>query len=288
MLGRSLEQWREGAGVTRADVAAELGCTADRVRHLESGRNLPSRPDLIVMCSLYGIAEQDREALLETRAGARKAGWWQTYRLPKWLAGYVTLEADATRARNWEGELIPGLLQTEAYARRVVSVGDPTMSESELEKRVGARRRRQDRLTAEEDPLEFVALMSEAAILRCAAERDLAEEQLTHLLDIGKRANVSIRVVPMDAGIHQGTAGGFVLLDFPPETWPETGYQEYNVGGHLVDDQIGVRSLATLFEGLQARALSEQDSADLISQCGGELKASDHGSDGRPLAQIES
>ncbi|MBK0866537.1 MULTISPECIES: helix-turn-helix transcriptional regulator [unclassified Saccharopolyspora] len=265
MLGKSLERWRESAGVTRADIAAELGCTPDRVRHLESGRNTPSRPDLIVMCSVYGVPEDEREVLLTTRSEAQKPGWWQTHRLPKWLANYVTLESEATRVRNWEAELIPGLLQTEAYARRV-AMGDPSASDAEVDKRVAARMRRQDRLTAKDDPLNLVAVVSESAIQRCAAERDLADDQLAHLINAANLPHVSIRVMPMDSGIHQAMAGGFVLLNFPADTWPETGHQEYNVGGHLVDDHEAVQSLATLFDGLQERALSEHDTAHLLAQ----------------------
>lgn len=265
MLGKSLEQWRESAGVTRANIAAELGCTPDRVRHLESGRNTPSRPDLIVMCSVYGVPDDEREALLETRSEAQQSGWWQTYRLPRWLGNYVLLESEATRVRNWEAELIPGLLQTEAYARRV-AVGDPAASDAEVAKRVAARLRRQGRLTESKDPLDLAAVMSESAVQRCAAERDLADEQLTHLLSVGERPNVSIRILPSSSGLHRAMAGGFVLLNFPQETWPETGHQEYNVGGHLVDDREAVQSLATLFDGLREQALSEEASARLISQ----------------------
>ncbi|MGI8306489.1 helix-turn-helix domain-containing protein [Saccharopolyspora hattusasensis] len=266
MLGRSLEQWRENAGMSREAVAAELGCTPGRVRHLESGRNVPTRPDLIVMCSLYGVPEDERAALLETRSEAQKSGWWQTYRLPKWLASYVTLETDATRVRNWEGELIPGLLQTEQYARRVATLGDLNATPAEVSKRVEARMRRQERLTADGQPLELVALMSEAAVQRCAADPAVAHDQLSHLIKIGQSPNVSIRVIPINVGIHQAMGGGFALLDFPPDTWPETGHQEYNVGGHLVDDPDALAALGRLFDALQERALTQADSARLISQ----------------------
>lgn len=266
MLGKSLEGWREHSGISRADVATELGCTPDRVRHLESGRNVPSRPDLIVMCSVYGVPEDERAVLLDTRSAAQKPGWWQTYRLPKWLASYVTLETDATRVRNWEGELIPGLLQTEQYARQVAKIGDLTATDAEIGKRVEARLRRQQRLTDEHYPLEFVAILSETAVQRCAADTRIAGDQLSHLVHMAELPNVSIQVVPVSAGIHSAMAGGFALLDFPPDTWPETGYQEYNVGGHLVDDPDAVKRFGKLFDGLQERALTDRDSARLISQ----------------------
>ncbi|QUH03841.1 helix-turn-helix domain-containing protein [Saccharopolyspora erythraea] len=265
MLGRSLAEWREHAGVTRSEVAAELGCTADRVRHLESGRNVPTRPDLIVMCALYGVPDADREVLLATRAEAQKPGWWQTYRLPSWLASYVTLETEAARVRNWEGELIPGLLQTEGYARRVAELGHLVVSSAEADKRIAARLHRQQRLTADQ-PLALDAVISEAAIERCAAEPGIAADQLAHLLKMLERPNVTIRVLPIAAGLHQAMAGSFALLDFDPGTWPETGYQEYAVGGHLVDDAEAVSTLGSLFAELQERALTESDSARLILQ----------------------
>ncbi|MDA3649891.1 helix-turn-helix domain-containing protein [Saccharopolyspora indica] len=266
MLGKRLEELREQAGVSREDVAAELDCTPGRVRHLESGRNLPTRPDVLVMCNMYDVPTDVRDALLETRSEAQQAGWWQTYRLPKWLASYVMLEADATLVRNWEVELIPGLLQTEQYARRIATIGDLNFTGAEVEKRVSARLRRQDRLTDQNNPLRLEALISEAAIQRCAAEPDIAPEQLNNLLKVGELPNVNIQIVPMNLGMHHAMAGGFALLAFPPDTWPQTGYQEYNVGGHLVDDPEAVNSLGKLFDALQERALTVPDSARLILQ----------------------
>ncbi|TDD54379.1 helix-turn-helix domain-containing protein [Saccharopolyspora elongata] len=267
MLGRSLAQWRELAGLTREEVAAELECTTGRVRHLESGRNVPTRPDLIVLCAMYGIPDADRKLLLATRSDAQKPGWWQTYRLPRWLVSYVTLETDASSVRNFEVELIPGLVQTEDYARRLETLGDPGASQATIDNRVAARMHRQQRLLDDGQPLEVKLLISEAALQRCAADPDVGSGQLAHLIKIGERPNVSIRIVPTGLGLHRAMAGGFALLDFPPDTWPETGYQEYVVGGHLVDDPDAVSTMSKLFSELWDRALSESESANAISKC---------------------
>lgn len=265
MLGRSLREWREHAGASVEAVAAELGCTSGRVRHLENGRNVPSRPDLLVMANVFGVPEAERDALLETRNAAKSPGWWQTYRLPRWLASYVMLENEATKVRNWEGELIPGLLQTRTYGECIVKAYCPDMSEFEVNRRIDARLRRQDRLTDREHPMELDALVSEAAIARCAADDSLRTDQLRHLRDMVRRENINIRIVPTASGVHAGMGGGFALLSFPAEAWPETGYQEYNVGGHLVDDSDAVAELAALFEILRERALTIEDSARLIA-----------------------
>lgn len=266
MLGRSLRQWREHAGVARENAAAELGCTEGRIRHLESGRNPPSRADVIVLCALYGVPGEDKAALLDTLADAQRSGWWQTYKLPRWLADYVALETDATTMRSVAVELIPGLLQTERYARAVNVLSRHVVDPNDVDRQVSARMQRQQRLTADHDPLEVVAVISEAALRRCAEDANVAVEQLRHLVAIGERPNVAVHVLPFSLGLHEAMAGSFNLLSFPPDTWPETGYQEYAIGGHLVDDADAVSALATMFDELRKRALPRKDSARLITQ----------------------
>lgn len=261
-LGQRLCEWRESAGLSREEVAGELGCTPGRVRHLENGRNLPSRPDLIVLAQLYGLPDAERDVLLDTRVEAKRPGWWQTYKLPKWLASYVALEDESATVENFEPEVIPGLLQVPRYAEAITgSVQDGPPNREKVDARV----QRQRRLT-DDHPVELSAVIGEAALRQCLADRDLAREQYDHLLTMLDRSNIAIQVLPFALGVHSGMGGSFVLLGFADGQWPRTAYQEYQVGGHLVDEADAVARFDTLYALLRERALTEDDSAGVIKQ----------------------
>jgi Domain of unknown function (DUF5753) len=115
-------------------------------------------------------------------------------------------------------------------------------------------------------PLEFVSVISESALARCAAQESIAEEQLAHLVNIAKRSNVSLQVLPFGAGLHNSMTGAFALLDFPSDTWPPAVYQEHAVGGHLGHDRELVSGLSAVFEDLRGRALTESASLNLIKK----------------------
>ncbi|MGH3511374.1 MAG: helix-turn-helix domain-containing protein [Pseudonocardiaceae bacterium] len=263
-LGAALRQLRVDAGETREQTALILGCSPTKVTYLESGRNVIGKTELIVLIQHYGTGTTGKlEALEELRQEAGKRGWWSTSRLPEWLANYVGLETEASSVRSFELELIPGLLQTEQYAREIhVLRGQPP---DDLERRVTARLRRQERLTSS-DPLQLSALISEAALARCARQPNVAAEQFRQLLDWAKRPNVEIQVLPFDAGLHSGMSGAFTLLSFPEGLLPDAGWQEYALGGHIIDDPSDVASLTTLYDELRSQALGCDESLTLLAE----------------------
>lgn len=260
-LGAELRTLRTAAGDSIEQVAKLLGCSIGKVSHIETGRNSPSKTELMVLMDRYDLPSERRDLLEETRQEARKRGWWSTYRLPSWFRDYVGMETDAIEVRTFEIELLPGLLQTENYARAVNVLGSHITEPGEVERQVALRLERQKRLD-EEDPLSVTAVISEAALARC--DPSLAVEQFQHLEGMGRRSNVTIHVLPFDVGLHTSMTGSFTLLGFPPDTWPATAYQEYAVGGHLVDDQNAVNSLRTVFDGLQKQSLDVDASAEMI------------------------
>jgi transcriptional regulator with XRE-family HTH domain len=266
-LGIELQRLREAAGATRLDAAAAIDCSPARIGHIELGRNPPSKSDLIVLLRhLYGADEETLAALEELRKEASKRGWWSTYSLPEWLAGYVGLEYDATSVRCLELELIPGLLQTEQYMRTIFTLGGPKpLSAKQVDRHVAARLHRQERLTGD-NPLQLTAIISQAALERCSRDETLAAPQLAQLLDRASWANIELRVLPFALGLHVGMAGPFTLLTFPDQLLPDAAYQEYAVGGHVIDEQAVVSQLATLFSELRSKALGPNESLDLITQ----------------------
>ncbi|MGH3848985.1 MAG: helix-turn-helix domain-containing protein, partial [Pseudonocardiaceae bacterium] len=224
-LGRELEGLRVAAGVSRLDAAAAIDCSEARIGHIETGRNAPSKSDLIVLVErLYRADEATLAALEELRGEASKRGWWSTYRLPKWLAGYVGLETDAVSLRSLDIEMVPGLLQTEQYMRRLYALSDPPPA-TEIDRLVRARLQRQGRLTGP-GALALSAVVSQSALERCAREEAVADAQLAQLCERATWPNVELRVLPFDLGLHVGT-GPYTLLAFPDQLLPDTAYQEY-------------------------------------------------------------
>jgi transcriptional regulator with XRE-family HTH domain len=263
-LGAALRQMRTDAGETREQTAVVIGCSPTKVTYLESGRNVIGKTELIVLIQHYGAGAAEKlEALEELRQEAGKRGWWSTARLPEWLANYVGLETEASSVRSFELELIPGLLQTEQYAREIHALrGQPP---DDLERRVKARLRRQERLTAS-DPLRLSALISEAALARCARQPNVAAEQFRQLLGWAQRPNIEIQVLPFDAGLHSGMSGAFTVLSFPDGLLPDAGWQEYALGGHIIDDPSDVASLTTLYDELRDQALGCDESLTLLAE----------------------
>ncbi len=262
-LGAALRQLRTDAGETREQTAFVLGCSPTKVTYLESGRNVIGKTELIVLIQHYGEGAVEKlEALEELRQEANKRGWWSTARLPEWLANYVGLETEASSVLSFELELIPGLLQTEQYAREIHALrGQPP---DDLERRVKARLRRQERLTAS-DPLQLSALISEAALARCARQPNVAAEQFRQLLNWAQRPNIEIQILPFDAGLHSGMSGAFTVLSFPDGLLPDAGWQEYALGGHIIDDPSDVASLTTLYGELRGQALGCDESLSLLA-----------------------
>ncbi len=197
-----------------------------RIGHIENGRNSVRKPELTVLLDLYGAGDEEHEVLEELRKEASKREWWSVYRLPSWLQLYVGLETDATTMRSFESELIPGLL----------------------------RMHRQSRVTDAEAPLLFSTVVSEAAFRRALGDAEVGPAQLAHVIELAQRPNVTLHVLPYAAGLHPSMSGSFTVLTFDAGVSPPLGYQEYAVGGHVVDDPDSVQRLADLWELLRSQS----------------------------------
>ncbi len=261
-LGLALRRAREQANLTMEALADRLDLSRSAIGAFESGRNLPSQPVLETILRECGAPEKF-DALNELRKDAKKPGWWSTYRMPPWLKAYVGYETDALTAKTFSLELIPGMFQTEDYARALHSLR--RMPEGEIDRRVAARLQRQQRLTGPH-PLAFAAVISEGALHRLFAEPDTALAQLRHLASSAQLANASLRVLPFSAGLHLSMSGSFTLLEFAPGVSAPIAYQEYAVYGHLVDDQDIVREMSGVYDQLHTQALDERQSLDKIQE----------------------
>lgn len=274
-LGSDLRDLRTAKGVTREQAAAKLDCSVSRFGHLENGRNLLRKLELDALMDLYEVPPEKRAQLEDLWQTARQSRrWLSTYRLPSPLKLYVEMEADAATMRSYEGELIPGLLQTEEYARRVHLAAGPLYSPDEIEQFIAARRHRQMRLLDDDEPLNLSVVVSEAAFRRALGDGEIGPAQLAHVVEIAQRSNVTLQVLPFAGtneaespgrgprcgGLHPSMSGSFVVLSFARNVAPPFGYQEHAIGGHIVDDQEIVQRLVDIWELLRGQALSPDHS----------------------------
>lgn len=266
-LGRILAGHRKAAGFNQEAAGVHVERSQSFIAQVETGKLGIRGPDLERMLRRYGVAESVANELLDFNQEAGKRGWWSV--LPDWFGDWIGLEHDARTARALELELIPGLLQTEAYAREQ-HVLRGALSDAEVEERVSARMQRQARLSDPYRPLEYFPVVSESALQWCAGEADpIGADQLRHLLRVARLPNVHLRVLAYRLGRHSGMQGSYTLLGFSRDLLPDVAWQEHATGGHVIDDPAEVESLSSLFDRVSGQALDEERSVALIADLAG-------------------
>jgi transcriptional regulator with XRE-family HTH domain len=261
-LGQRLRDLRERTGLSPDEAATRLGWSRPKLVRFETASQVPKPADVTAMCELYGAASNEQALLAQLATDAGKRGWWTAY--GDVLTGsYVADEAEAAHIRTWEPLLVPGLLQTEPYAWAVIEAGRAA-SPDDAQRRVMARMARRTLLSRPDAP-QLDAIIDEAALRRPVGGPAVMTEQLRELLR--PRPNVTIRTVPFRAGVHPGLEGGFVLLDFPPDTSLPTEVYAESIAGDIYPesaDQITRINLA--YERIGQVALPPDESATLIRQ----------------------
>ena len=177
---------------------------------------------------------------------------------------YISFEAEARAEHNYESLFIPGLLQTPEYSRAMSQGVLPAATEPEIDERVQARIERQKLLDGSE-PLQLWAVVDDAAVRRVVGGRKVMAAQLDHVLAMMKRPNVTVQVIPFDAGAHPGMPGSFIFLEFRDEGDPELVYVDAQAGDMFLESEDDLRRYRTMFDHLRASALSSARSADLIT-----------------------
>jgi len=254
-LAAQLRELREAAGLTQEDVSERTGKDRSTLYRLESAQQRPQKSTLIQLLDLYGAAEPRRSELLTLLREASQRGWMRPYRseLPDVYSDYIGFEDEARSIANYESLFVPGLLQTEAYARAQLRGTLPYASEAEIESRVAARLERQPVLV-KDGALKLWAIMDEAALRRLVGGRDVMRGQARHLLEVRSLPNVTIQVIPYGAGAHPGMDGSFVILEFPDPDDPSIVYVESAAGGLFLEQDAEIRRYMLMFEHLRAAA----------------------------------
>ncbi|OLT23915.1 hypothetical protein BJF79_14305 [Actinomadura sp. CNU-125] len=261
-LARSLKEFREHAelGVTAA--AARLGWSQGKVSHIESARNKPNERDVKLMLHLYGVSSPDREAILALAREAEERGWWTDY-IDVLNGPYVALEDAASEIGNWAPQVIPGLLQTQDYAREVIKAGELGEA-ADIERRIRARVVRQTLLTREKNPPRLRVVLDEAALNRPIGGPRIWRDQLNQLRADAQRPNVTIQILPQSVGTHCGLEGSLIVLRFAEPADPDVAYAEGFFGVVYMESPQQVEHCRLAFEKICAAAFAPEKSLDLI------------------------
>jgi transcriptional regulator with XRE-family HTH domain len=264
-LSAELKRLRSGAALTREQVEEQTGITVGTLYRLEMAKARPQKRTLLTLLDLYGMSDPaERTALTELARNAGQLGWLQRYEpdLPEDYQQYITFESEASRLYNYESLYVPGLLQTEAYARAVIRGGRPEVTEAEIEQRVEVRLRRQQAL-AKEPAVGFWAVVDEAAVRRVVGGAEVQQEQLRYLVEAAESPNITIQVINYAAGAHPGMPGPFLVMEFP-EPDPALIYTENASGGLFLEAESDVQRYRATFQRLTAQALSPDDTVTTI------------------------
>jgi transcriptional regulator with XRE-family HTH domain len=264
-LAQALRELRRDAGLTQDAVVARMGWHTSKLFRMENARSpRVDWLDVKELMEMYGVRSPDREALIQLARDARMRGWWTPYR-DVFTGSYVALEDESSAMRLYCPELVPGLLQTEDYARAVIRAVRPGYDEESVERRVTARLARQKELLDRPAAPDLGLVLNEAVLRRLVGGAQTMAAQLRALAEAARRPPVMLQVLPFSAGAHAALEGGFVLIKFPEETDPDVVYVEGIMGDLYLESEVEVKRYQSAFERIQAVALGPKESSAFIS-----------------------
>ncbi len=260
---------RSGVEVSRA-----IGWSSSKISRAESGRESLPPAEIQKLIDFYGAADPLRTRLLEFASDAAQRGWWEEFpdALAPGFIEFVGLEAGASSACTWQSEVVPGLLQTQAYSRQLDAAYqrvDPATPPAAHERFLHVRWTRQERLTR--DPvLRFSCVVDEAVLLRRIGDNAVMREQLAHLVEISARPNVDLRVLPLSQNNALGGVSSFTLLSFDPLDEVPSGAlgdvvnTESLTAQQYIEEEAETHLYRLFFQAISDAALPAPESRDLI------------------------
>ncbi|PVE11843.1 helix-turn-helix domain-containing protein [Streptomyces scopuliridis] len=274
VLGRRLQDLRERAGLKREEAAKLLRVAPATIRRMETAEVALKIPYVQVLLRAYGIPEDETDAFVELTEEANKPGWWQRFHdiLPDWFSMYVSLEGSAALLRAYEPHFIPGLLQTEGYARAVMNAGAVGQARPEdIERHVALRMERQSLLTRADAP-KFWVIMDETVLRRPVGDSpEIMREQIDRLLEATDLSNVTLQVAEFATGHHPGTYGPFVIFRFAVPELPDMVYSEYLTGAVYLDARPEVATHLEVMDRMAAQAATAQRTKEILKDVRKEL-----------------
>ncbi|WP_280410446.1 helix-turn-helix domain-containing protein [Nocardia asiatica] len=285
-LGRLLRELRTQAKKSQLAAGLSIDVSPQSIGRMEDGQPVKiSTPQMDVLLAFYNASDEDKSVALGLHQEVKAAkgdpsGWWRTYAdvVNSHFDHYMSLEEACSRLTTFQLTLLPGLLQTPAYRRSMIVTADPQMSAVDVERRIELAARRQARVQSDED-FSMDTVLSEAALRHHIGGRAVMEEQLRHLLQIGELPNVSIRVIPMDAGSHIGlVVQSFTLFEFPALRTsrlvePPVVFVEGYEGGLFLEDARMIDRYRDAIQDIHRLALSHEDTRKLVEKIAEEYAA---------------
>ncbi|MFJ4833903.1 helix-turn-helix domain-containing protein [Streptomyces sp. NPDC088747] len=273
VLGRRLLDLRERAGLKREEAARVLRVAPATVRRMEMAEVSLKIPYLQLLLKSYGVSDEEAESFVLLAEEANKPGWWQRFHdiLPGWFSMYVSLEGAAALIRQYEPHFVPGIMQTEDYARGVLKSGAIGQTRPEdIERHVALRMQRQDLLTRPDAP-RIWAVMDETALRRPIGGSEGMRAQIDKLLETMKLPNVTLQVIPFSSGPHPGTYGPFVLFRFAVPELPDMVYSEYLTGAVYLDARSEVATHLEVMDRMAAQAATAHRTKEILEDLRKEL-----------------
>ncbi|GAA2507194.1 helix-turn-helix transcriptional regulator [Streptomyces thermolineatus] len=268
VLGGQLRRLREERNISVSEAAGAIRASHPKISRMELGRVGFKERDVADLLTLYGVHdEEERGVLLTLARRANAPGWWHKYHdvLPGWFEQHLGLEGAASLIRTYEVQFLPGLLQTEDYARAVIRLGHPKAPAAEVERRVALRTERQRVLTGS-DPIRLWAVVDEAALRRPMGGQEVMQAQLKHLLEVTRQPNVTLQVVPFHAGGHAAAGGPITLLRFEDQDLPDIVYLEQLTSALYLDKRDEVDHYLAVMDRLCVEAATPAETEAFVQE----------------------
>lgn len=269
IVASELKRLRAKHDVKQQTAAADLELDQSALSRYEQAKSSMTVHVAEKLFKYYGVEGSQLESLLELVRGSRKRGWLKDFtgRVPDWFEGLVALERDASQLYELAIHVLPGLLQTEAYARNVMLAGLKTANVDEATQ---VRIKRAEIFEAQEAP-EYWAVLCESSLQCMVGGPKVMKEQLQHLLDLAGRQNITIQVLPNSAGAHPSMVNPFLLLRFSIAPHYGVAYMDYLTGSIYRDEPDEVELYDRAFRHLIKNAITEKASKDLIGRIAKDL-----------------
>jgi transcriptional regulator with XRE-family HTH domain len=272
-LGKALKHARDQAGKTQEEAAAVIDAAASKISRLELGQSGLKLTDLALLLDFYGVSGEQVESMRDLARAGRQRGRWTGFRnvVPDWFRAYVDLETDASEIRWYQPEVVPGILQTEAYIHAMNATAHPRVTDDEVNRHVKVRLERQAILDQPDTTLHFI--LSESALRRNIGDATIMHQQLVHLAELAERPNVELQVLPFDAQTFGAAWVGFIILRFDHDATSDVVYVETFTDADYLDAPDAVQAYTALWNRLQAAAMGQVESRNLIIRLADERKA---------------